>query len=197
MKNLLLVFVLIFGLVAFDAAQDSDKAKRSNAILEKMRQIDLLNQLVPLVMTKDQIRKLLPVIERARQDVRKQQAEEADLLLKYQARIEKAVADGTDKGIVPEKAFLKELNAVVLTMTMKRNAVASDNTDAVLAAMKSTLNVGQLKAAGNSLNPRVFDTGIKPEEMKDDDRLKLFVREIMLDPLSYDVLLKMQAGRAG
>lgn len=197
MKNLLLVFVLVFGLVAFGTSQDPDKAKRSTAILEKMRQIDLLNQLVPLVMTKEQIRKLLPAIERARQDVRKQQAEEADLLQKYQARIEKAVADGTDKGIVPEKAFLKELNALVITMTMKRNAVASDNTDAVMAVMKATLNSGQLKAAGNSLNPRVFDTTIKPEDMKDDDRLRLFVREIMLDPLAYDVLVKMQAGRAG
>jgi hypothetical protein len=33
--------------------------------------------------------------------------------------------------------------------------------------------------------------------MKDDDRLKLFVREIMLDPLAYDLLVKIQAGKRG
>jgi hypothetical protein len=47
------------------------------------------------------------------------------------------------------------------------------------------------------LNPKIYDPGVKTEELKDDDRLRLFVREVFLDPLAYDVLVKMQAGQRG
>jgi hypothetical protein len=48
------------------------------------------------------------------------------------------------------------------------------------------------------LNPKVFgDPNYKAEEMKDDDRLKFFIREVMLDPLAYDILVRMQAGQRG
>lgn len=197
MKHLLLVLVLAFSLLGISTAQDSEKTKIANATLERMRQLDLLNQLIPLVMTKEQIRKLLPAIEKARRDVKIQQAEEADLIGREAARVQKAVEDGINKGDVPDVKLLRDLNALIRFMSMKRDAVASDNTKDVMTAMKATLNAGQLKAAGNSLNPRVYETKVKPEEMKDDDRLELFVREIMLDPLAYDILVKMQAGARG
>jgi len=197
MKHIWLVIVLCLTLVGTSIAQDSEKAKRSSATLEKMRQIDLLNQLIPLVMTKEQIRGLLPVIEKCRAEVKKWQSEEADILAKYDVRVSKAVDDGVKNGDVPDKAFLKELNAVIRMFSMKREAIAAENTANVMTVMKAQLNAGQLKAAGNSLNPRVYDTNIKPEEMKDDDRLALFIREIMLDPLAYDLLVKMQSGKIG
>jgi tRNA nucleotidyltransferase/poly(A) polymerase len=195
MKRLLII--LSFALAISGAVFAQDKSAQSTAILQKMRQIDLLNHLIPLVMTKEQIRKLLPEIEKARRDVRTQEAEEAKLLSEKAAAIDKAVKDGIDKGDVPDKQLLKELNAMIRFFSMKRDAVANDNTTNVLAIMKTTLNAGQLKAAGNSLNPKVFDPSVKLEELKDDDRLRLFVREVMLDPLAYDLLVKMQAGQRG
>lgn len=195
MNRILSLFCLILVLSVGAVAQT--KNSQSEVTLQKMRQLDLLNHLIPLVMTKDQIKKILPTVEKARRDVRIQEEEEAKMLQQKSAQIDKAVKDGVDKGDVPDKTLLKELNAMIRFFTMKRDAVANDNTQMVLEVLKTTLNAGQLKAAGNSLNPRVFDPTVKVEELKDDDRLKLFVREVILDPLAYDLLVKMQAGQRG
>jgi len=187
----------MLALVGGVSAQSGDKAKKSTETLEKMRQLDLLNQLLPLVMTKDQIRQILPAVEKARADVKAEESLEADLIAKYAARVDQAVKDGIQKGDVPDKKFLVELNALIRTMSMRRDAVAHDNVDRVLEAMKKTLNAGQLKAAANSLNPAVFLTGVKVEEMTDEAKTRLFVSEIMLDPLAYDLLVKMQSSSIG
>lgn len=198
MKSVLISLAVLLALVGSASAQpQSEKAKRSGETLDKMRQLDLLNQLLPLVMNKDQIRKILPAVEKARQDVKAEENLEADLIAKYAARVDQAVKDGIDKGDVPDKKFLVELNALIRTMTMRRNAIAKDNVDLVLEAMKKNLNAGQLKAAANSLNPTVFMSGVKVEELKEDDKLMLFIREIMLDPLAYDILVRMQASKIG
>jgi len=198
MKSLLIALAVMFALIGGASAQISeDKAKKSTETIEKMRQLDLLNQLLPLVMTKEQIRKLLPSIEKSRADVKTEEGTEADLIAKYAARVDQAVKDGIQKGDVPDKKFLVELNALIRTMSMRRDAIAHDNVDRVLEAMKATLNAGQLKAAANSLNPTVFLTGIKVEEMTEDQKIRLFIQEIMLDPLAYDILVKMQASPIG
>lgn len=195
MKRFYFAVCLILALVGAGYAQD--KAAQSNAVLDKMRQIDLLNHILPLALQKDQIRKLLPIIEKARRDVKLQTDEEAKFLQQYSAKVDKAVKDGIDKGDVPDKELMKELNAMVRMFSMKRAAVASDNATMVLDIMKTTLNAGQLKVAANSLDFKLYYPSMKPEETKDEDRLKLFVQEVMLDPLAYDLLVKMQASKIG
>ncbi len=198
MKRFLIVLSVVLAIAGAAFAQPtSEKAKQSTATLEKMRQIDLLNHLLPLVMTKEQIRKILPIIEKARRDVRTQEDLEAKILGQYAAKVNKAVQDGIEKGDVPDKELLRELNAVIRTFTMQRAAIASDNTKMVLEIVKTTLNAGQMKAAGNSLDFKLYNPNIKPEEIKDEDRLNLFIQEILLDPLAYDLLVKMQAGQRG
>lgn len=198
MKRILIVLSVVLAISGAALAQPAaEKAKQSAATLDKMRQIDLLNHVLPLVMTKEQIRKLLPVIEKARRDVRTQEDLEAKILAQYSAKVDKAVQDGIEKGDVPDKELLRELNAVIRTFTMQRAAIASDNTDMVLEVVKTTLNAGQMKAAGNSLDFKLYNPSIKTEEIKDEDRLKLYIREILLDPLAYDLLVKLQAGPRG
>jgi tRNA nucleotidyltransferase/poly(A) polymerase len=195
MNRLLIAISIVLALATAGFAQD--KSAASVATLQKMRQIDLLNHLLPLVLQKEQIRKMLPTIEKARRDVKAQQDEEAKFLQQYSPKIEKAVKDGVEKGDVPDKELLKELNAMVRMMTMKRSAVVSDNTQMVLEVFKSSLNAGQLKAAANSLDFKLYNPNIKPEEVKDEDRIRLFVQEVLLDPLAYDLLVKMQSGARG
>src|SRR5687768_15127692 len=99
MKRLLIFLCLALAMSTMAVAQD--KAAQSTAILQKMRQCDLLNHLIPLVMTKEQIRKLLPSIEKARRDVKAQEDEEAKLLAERSAKIDQVVKDGIEKGDVP------------------------------------------------------------------------------------------------
>ncbi len=197
MKRLLIVLSLVLAVSGGAFAQTSDAAKRSTEIMEKMRQIDLLNHLIPLAMTKEQIRKLLPEIEKARRDVRTQEAEEAKLLAERGAKVDKAVKDGVEKGDVPDKELLRELSALLRFFSMKRKEIGDDNTTKVIAVVKTTFNAGQLKVAGNTLNFGFYNPDVKPEEITDDARLTLFVREILLDPLAYDILVRMQAGQRG
>jgi len=198
MKSALIVVAVMFAfIVGASSSLQTDKAKQSSDTLEKMRQLDLLNQILPLVMTKDQIRQLLPTIEKARRDVKAEEDTEAGLIAQVAPEINAAVKAGIEKGEVPDKALLKKANAVIRTMAMRRNAIASDNVDMVLGEMKKILNAGQLKAAANSLSTSVYMPDVKPEEIKDDQKLQIFVREIMLDPLAYDILVKLQKGPIG
>lgn len=198
MKRFLIVLgiILVFSGVAV-SQPSSEKAKQSAATLDKMRQIDLLNHLLPLVMTKEQIRKILPSIEKARRDVRTQEDEEAKFLAQSSAKVEKAVKDGVDKGDVPDKQLLRELNAMIRLFSMKRKEIGDDNAKMVMEVAKTTFNAGQLKAMANSLDFKVYYPGVKPEEVKDEDKINLFIREILLDPLAYDLLVRMQAGPRG
>ena len=195
MKRFTFAVCLILALVGAGFTQD--KSAQSSAILDKMRQIDLLNHLLPLALQKEQIRAILPSIEKARRDVKLQTEEEAKLLQMQAAKVDKAVKDGIEKGDVPNKELMRELNAMVRLFSMKRQAVASDNAAMVLESVRKTLNAGQLKVAANSLDFKQYNPNIKPEEIKEEDRLKLFVQEVLLDPLAYDLLVKMQSSKIG
>jgi hypothetical protein len=193
MKHLLICLSLLMTLMtgAFAQTTADEQGKRADEIIKKMRQIDLLTQMLPMALTKEQITKLLTPIEKARQRVKDEQKEEFKLLTKYESRINDAVKAGIDKGDVPDVAFLRELSALFLTMSMRRDAIANENAEAVLKEMKAVLNAGQLKVAANSLNPKLFDPGIKLEEMTQDQKILFFVREILLDQQSYDILRQL------
>jgi tRNA nucleotidyltransferase/poly(A) polymerase len=195
MKRFTFAVCLILALVGAGFAQD--KSAQSTAVLDKMRQIDLLNHILPLALQKEQIRKILPVIEKARRDVRQWTDEEAKFLQQNSAKVDKAVKDAVEKGDVPNKELIKELNAMVRMFAMKRAAIASDNTQMVMEAMKTSLNAGQMKVAANALDFKLYNPNIKPEEIKEEDRLRLYVQEVLLDPLAYDLLVKMQSNKLG
>ena len=195
MKRFTFAVCLILALVGAGFAQD--KSAQSTAVLDKMRQIDLLNHILPLALQKEQIRKILPVIEKARRDVRLWTDEEAKFLQQNSAKVDKAVKDAVEKGDVPNKELIKELNAMVRMFAMKRAAIASDNTQMVMEAMKTSLNAGQMKVAANALDFKLYNPNIKPEEIKEEDRLRLYVQEVLLDPLAYDLLVRMQSNKLG
>jgi hypothetical protein len=67
----------------------------------------------------------------------------------------------------------------------------------VMEAMKTSLNAGQMKVAANALDFKLYNPNIKPEEIKEEDRLRLYVQEVLLDPLAYDLLVKMQSNKLG
>src|SRR4051812_37834674 len=104
MKHLLICLSVMLAFVSSASAQlaPSDQGKKSDEILKKMRQIDLLNQMLPMAMSKDQIGKLLPVIEKARQSVKDEQKFEYKQLLEVEGKVDAAIKAGVDKGEVPQ-----------------------------------------------------------------------------------------------
>ena len=186
-----LVVVLAMAGAAFAQVAGDDRAKRSDEILGKMRTMELTNQILPLLLTKEQLRDLLPPIEKARLAVKQAQAEEFGVQKTYEAKLDAAIKDALEKGQIPGRAMLIEMNRVLTALSMKRRAIADENVATVLAAVDKVMNVGQRKAAANSLDPKLFDPTLKVEEMKETDKVRFFVGEILLDPLAYDILVKL------
>lgn len=190
------VLMLVLALVAaaFAAAQPvspEERAKRSDEILKKMRQMELANQILPLVMTKDQLKEILPAIEKARKNVRELQTEEYETMRKFEAQLDTAIQNATDKGQLPGKDLLVEMNRLLVAFSLKRQAAASENVTSVLDVLNKTLNAGQLKAAANSLDLKQFDPSVKPEELTETVKVRFYVGQVLLDPLAYDLLVKM------
>lgn len=192
MKRVLIATLCLFSLVGAANAQLSDAAaKRSEAIVKRMRQLDLLNHIIPLALTKDQINKILPVIEKCRQKVKQIQSMEADDLKKVEIECDKAYDDGVKKNNVPDVALLKKLNMLMIAFAIRRDVAINENTDDMMAIMKSTLNAGQLKVAAHSLDVKQYDPKAEPSKMSDDEKMKFYIKDVMLDPLAYDVLIQL------
>jgi hypothetical protein len=168
-----------------------DKAAKSLELLTKSRQLDLLNHMVPLIMTKEQINRILVPVEKARASVERIKLMEANDLIKYESKINDAVTKGINRDQVPAKALLVELNKLYTGFTIRRNVAAGENADLVYEVLQKELNAGQLKAAANSLDIKAYDPNIDPAKLTEEAKIKFFIKDIFLDPACYDLLVKM------
>jgi hypothetical protein len=184
------VSLLCFGR-ASGAQSPADQAKKSDEIVLKMRKIDLLTQIIPLALTKDQINKLLPAIERARAKVAAVVKAEAADLLKLDGKLNEAIKTSIENGTTPPKKLLDELALDTATLSEKRLVAIDENTELVLKSFEDTVNAGQKKAAANSLAPQLFDPSLKPDKMTIEEKVRFFVKQILLDPQAYDVLIEL------
>lgn len=192
MKHIIICLGIIVGLFAHGhAMQTPEQSKKSAEILAKMRQIDLLTQLIPLALTKDQINTLLPVIERARAKLTQLNKDEATALEKLDSKITEAIKKSVETSVAPPKALLDELAEATMKMSLNRDAAGDEFTDLILKTFTDTCNAGQRKAAANSLAPQLFDPSLKPDKMTEQEKLRFFVRNILLDPQAYDVLVQL------
>lgn len=196
MKRLLLplgaLALLFSGLITPAMAQADPAAERSFEVQRKMRQLDLLNQLLPLLLTKDQILKILPAIERARQNVRDIERLEAQDLARLETRLTEAVKAGVESQKLPDREFMVELSKLVRAFSIRRQVAAAENVTTVLEVFNAQLNAGQKKAAANSLNPKLYDPKADLETMTDEQKIRLYIQEILLDPLAYELLKDLQ-----
>jgi len=190
MMRRLLPFALALGLLVVAPAQvTGDKASKSNEVLNKLRKVDLLNQLLPVALTKEQIDKLLPPLEKCRALVRKTADEEATILEKLDASVSPIVKAGLEKGDVPNVEQIRSLAAVMQGMQSQRAKVVFANTTAMTMAFTEVTNKGQQKAAANAYNPKLMDPGLKVEELTEERRMQIWIQDILLDPLTYDILV--------
>lgn len=193
MKKLLSVLLTLTLLLSFAGAQTASAAQQDRAsdILDKITKVDLLNQLLPLLLTKEQIKKILPAIEKAREQVRMAQAKEFEEMKKLEPAIDKALKEALENGEVVKAEVMKEATGTLKRLASARQFIAASNTASVLEVFKSVANSGQVKTAINSLDPRFFAPGTKIEELSDDTRLQVYVQEFLLHPFTYELLRKM------
>ncbi|MBL8060346.1 MAG: hypothetical protein JNK63_06480 [Chthonomonas sp.] len=195
-KWLFSIILLVFLGTMLSAQTSRDqRGKRADEILIKIRRMDLANQILPLVLTKDQLDKLLPAIEKARTEGRKAEEVELEMLTKVEANVDLALKEAYEDQKLPKQETMVQVASTFKTMRLRRGAITSDNVDAVMAVVEKELNAGQKKAAANAVQPSLFDPTLDPSKMSDTEKLRFYVQAILLDYEAYDVLLQMRAKR--
>ena len=187
------ILAALFALIvpSWGQVTSDERSMAADEILRKVRRLDLMNQILPLVLTKAQYTMVLPAIEKARAAVKKQEQIEFDFLSKLSPKIDKSLKEAVDKGKGPGNEVINETWATFQTLSIMRKAVADDNVDKVLEALKGSLNAGQIKTAANTVNVKAFDPSADPKTMSDDAKFRIYIRLILLDPLAYDLLLQL------
>ena len=185
-----LVAVVASSSICF-AQSSSDNDAKSAAIFAKIKKIDILYNLLPVLYTKAQINELLPAIEKARATARKVMDQEAKDFATVEAECDKSISDALEKKILPPRAARADLSDLLNAMSARRTIAALKNIDSVKTVFDKVMTPAQKKAAANSLDPKLFDPKAKPEEMTLDEKETIYVREILLAPMTYDLLVGM------
>lgn len=190
--GLLLACIAVVAIAAAQAAGSAEKAKRSTEIMNKARQMDIMNQLLPLLLTKDQIGKLLPKIEKSRAELRKLEAEEYETLIGLEPKLDKALKEGYEKGMIVKQSTINETYLAFRRMEAKRISTGADYGDQIYEDVSTILTKGQKKSMAGALTPNMLNPSLDPRKMTEEDRIQFFIQTILLDPQCYDVLLKLQ-----
>ncbi len=191
-KHLLLSFVFCIGLTSGANAQfETPHGKRSAEINEKIHEVDLLIKVVPLVLTKDQLnKKILPEIEKDRDLYRKELAYEDDQLAKLEPDLDAAIAAAYAKNAYPPRTTTSEVADTTGKLTLQRQIFTGKITDDMIDLLNATLDAGQKKVVFGTFDNR-FINPAKPESVTDEIRMRFFVQNVIMDPTTYDILVKL------
>lgn len=160
-------------------------------ILQTLAEIDISNQILPLLLTKDQTNRLLTLIERARAAAREQEKKEADALKALKAEADKIHSEAVKLGKVPSQEFLKKVNDMFASWEKERLNIRAKNTVLVMSSVKEILNEGQIKAAVGVVD-KVYDEQLREfvEDPTDDQKLAYYVVHVFLNDTAYDFMRK-------
>jgi hypothetical protein len=200
MKTARLLLPLLILLPAFSYCHTrqspEERASKSDAILSKLHQLDLLNHILPLLLTKAQLNPILTSIENSRKLIKITQESEYKRLIPFDDDCTAALAKAIDGGLVPDRDLMKKAFAAVAAMTQNRQIITQANISNVTEAVNGVLNDGQKKIMMVQLDPKLFDKTLDPDKMSDLEKVRFYVSNILLDPMAYDVLTKLAASKA-
>ena len=163
-------------------------------VLDMLAEIDAANQVLPIVLTKEQIKKLLPVIEKCRQNVRNQEKKEADRLKALKAEADKVHAEAV-RGLVPSQEFLDKVNKLFDTFDNEARGVIIANTIIILDALKGLLHEGQKRAVIGVVD-KIYNEETKTwEEGSDERKLGYFGIRVLLSDSAYQLLVKLSMAK--
>ena len=175
------------GAVAQVSTNDPHKMAH---VLDKLAELDLANRILPLLLTKEQIKVILPEIEKARKNVRDQEKKEADRVKALQSDIDKYHAE-IFAGKTPPKEFLDKMTALFKKFDNERLQVKVANALILSEAINKNLNEGQIKAIVGVVD-KIYDDQNK--EWKDGttaQKVQFYAVTIFMGDRAYDMLVRM------
>ncbi|MEZ5162834.1 MAG: hypothetical protein R2688_03590 [Fimbriimonadaceae bacterium] len=183
-----LVGLMLISMIAFGQVDNSAKA---TDIGRRIHHLNLLNQVLPVLMTKEQIKKLLPVMEKQRQAVKDLEKREFDEMSKIDAKVQAALKEAKEKQVLPSDELNAEIQLMATKFNMERIKLLALQINELTAAMEEHLNAGQIKAAALALNPKIFNPEVDDTQYTEKERLLLWVRYVLMDPEIYPLMIEL------
>ena len=199
MKKLFIALGLVLALTGGGVSQQSvtPKGAKSDATLLKIRQIDMLVQILPLAIKKTQFEPILASLDRAREKQKKTLLMEDDFLEKIDAELGEAVKNGLEKGTFPPHDLQVKAAKLWHALSINRQVATNEMVQDLYTTFKGdathtgVFDEGQLKVMANSLDAQAFDPSVKKDSMNEVAKIKFFITQIFLDPVTYDLLRKL------
>ncbi len=192
MTTLFRAFALLFVLAVSGAViAQTQPLDTVGSIQKNIHKLDILNQILPVLMTKDQLKEVILEVEKVRAAAKLVEGEEKKELMALEGRVNKAVKDSIEKGDLPEDKLMTELSDLYKKFVSRRKVQMAKNVAAMYEALKKRLNEGQMKAIANSLNPKIFNPDADLEKMSEMEKTVIWIEYVLLDPVAYEVLLDL------
>ncbi len=191
LRTIFVIFALGLAISVPAGTAKDDQAKRATEIMTKVRQIDLLNQILPLFLTKKQLNEMLPLIEKARSDQTRMELKEFEGLVNFESRLDKAIKEGVEKDLTPSTDLMKDGVAMLQSFYIVRNMRWVEKIDGMVELLDRILDKGQKKAMVFALKPSLIEPSLDPSKLSEERRKRFFIEYILLDPAAYDLLKKL------
>jgi len=188
-RRFLVLVVVACALGAVAPAQDVREIRRQgDSFIRKVQILEVYNHILPVLMTPEQLKKLLPLVEQARQEERDMAKKEIEMMKGMEAKLDAAIAEAERNGTVPSQEVIRELQQVDIAIARLRQMVIQANVARVYDALKTILNPGQLKAAAGTFTiPRVEGQ----PELTEEEKVKRWIQFILLEPEAYPILIRL------
>jgi hypothetical protein len=183
--------MMVSAVPAFAQTVDTAKAAHSQDVQTKMRKVDLLLQIMPLVLRKDQFPAILAELERIRAKQAEVLSREDDEIIKLEAKLDEALKKANDDGIYPSRDLQLECFKLTRALGTVRNMARTDFASQLYKVVDTVFDKGQKAIAAKSLDWKLFDPSLKLDEKPQEDQIKFYLKLVLLDPLAYDVLVDL------
>ncbi len=195
LTSLLLSVLLVFTCSVAYAQKDTKEAEASNRVVRKIRKTFIYAQVLPVLIKPDQAKKILPVIERGRADLRKLNLEESKALVELEKELDETLKAASEEQRLPTPEMIKKIGVTSQAFKMRRQAAYVENVNRVEQVVRDLFDEGQIKTAAMSWDPRLVTPNINIDEMTEDQRFRLWIEDILIDDITYEVLIEISKRR--
>lgn len=192
MKQFLFVLALLMTAALVPAQTATVKPGQAEETYNKIHKIDVLIQILPLNLKKAQIDRVLSAMEKASAKEKAMRKMEDDELGKLDAKISEALKAGIEKGVYPKREFQVEVATATRAIGLRRALTINEMVDTFYDDIKSVLEPGQKTIMEKSLDVAQLDPSIKVTDMSSEEKIKFFIRRVLLDATAYDTLRQLQ-----
>jgi hypothetical protein len=194
MKTKFLIAITLALVSSFAFSQEYTAAgKELDSTLLKINKLNILKYVTPLLLKKSQLNALMTTLEKCQA---KQNEIIASDVKEFKARkldteIDKALDEALNDGTYPKRDLQGRIIAIQDALLIRRKLATNEMVDMLLETCRKSLNEGQITAMKNLTDPNYVEGQTKASKLSDDEKTKLYIREVFLSPLTYDLLKQL------